>query len=142
MRRGNIRLRGRAFVREGKGWSARAAGGFRALSRSGGGTCERARGGAVVGADTSQGARGEWRRPRKAEVASGGRRKRYRGTADERARGVSDTRQRVRGSGGLVWAERVRVMWLGWLGRPKGHVGLGWLRRLGRFRPVSRFGFC
>jgi hypothetical protein len=24
----------------------------------------------------------------------------------------------------------------------KGHVGLGWLRRLGRFRPVSRFGFC
>ena len=110
------------------------------MSWSGVGTCARACGGAVVGADASQGARGKWRRPRKAEAAPGGRRKRYRGAADERARGVSDTRQRVRGSGGLAWAElgrasacgsgragrRERERWLGRrFSRPRQLCGLG-----------------
>ena len=96
------------------------------MSWSGVGTCARACGGAVVGADASQGARGKWRRPRKAEAAPGGRRKRYRGAADERAWGVSDTRQRVRGSGGLVWAERgARPV----LGRRR--------TRIGPFRPAG-----
>ena len=36
----------------------------------------------------------------------GRKEKKVQGAADERAWGVSDTRQRVRGSGGLVWAER------------------------------------
>ena len=87
-----------------------------ALCRRAGAARARAGGGAVAGTNASQGVRSERRCPRKAEAASGGRRKRYRGAAGERTWGVSDTRQRVRGSGGLAWAELGRASACG-LGR-------------------------
>ena len=70
----------------------------------------------------------------------GRKEKKVQGAADERAWGVSDTRQRVRGSGGLAWAELGRASACGsgragrrererWLGRrfrrPRQLCGLG-----------------
>ena len=60
----------------------------------------------------------------------GRKEKKVQGAADERAWGVSDTRQRVRGSSGLAWAE-LGVRFGPSRPEGEGEVVLGWVGQVG-----------